>query len=100
MDNATLAREGKGVHLMANREQIVFNLTVSFGEKQWQFLFNSIERAKMVLRMYEEYESNGAFITIVDDYGNTALLDVARIDGMLVEKDFFKKAKLRRGGAS
>jgi hypothetical protein len=63
----------------------MFNLTVSFGEKQWQFLFNNFERADAVLKQYEEFASKNTLISIFDDFGNTALLDAASITGMLIE---------------
>jgi hypothetical protein len=63
----------------------MFNVTVSFGDtKQWQFLFHNFDRAEAVIADFTKPES-GRFLHVVDDFGNTALIGLDAINGILIE---------------
>jgi hypothetical protein len=64
----------------------MFNVTVSFGDtKQWQFLFHNFERAESVLADHANALIKEDFLEIIDDFGNTARIHSADINGILIE---------------
>ena len=63
----------------------MFNVIISFApQSQWQFLFNNYERASALIEDYKATNGKGP-LDIVDDFGNTGLIDAASIHGILIE---------------
>jgi len=67
----------------------VFNVIVSFGTQQWQFMFEQKTHALAVAAAHKTAKDTDTAMTITDDFGTTAEIMPHGVNGILIE-DFSK----------
>src|ERR1700689_1916784 len=79
---ATIHRTGHAVSTHSKQEaRQMFNVIIAFknSERNWQFLFKEEKNANQLIREYEALAKGEGAMSIVDDFGVSALIPFADI---------------------